>query len=332
MDYSGAWRPPTRSERTSRRYGILRAMALSSLQEPSSWAFGWEALVAVGTIGLAFFTAWLAWTTRKLARTTGEDVRAGSRPVVIDVAGGYPTARTPEGANFGEVRLLVRNGGRGPALNVYAYALVRTTNEDHRSDTIMVGSLAVDGEAEVVLPEVQTRDCSGSMESFLALRVVLTYTDLAGSPFFTAIRLSDPNHGQRVHAPKGDDGSVQQPLEQHGAEVGAGAAPDQQWRVVLIGPQFDNDDTMRLRSQGIQYVSGHSLVPGTWSSSVFVSGNNGDEVRRRITDAAGSKFTIREMKPWASDPLGFRNTRWTETVTHRLRRIASRLRPAQRKS
>jgi hypothetical protein len=305
-------------------------MALSSLHEPSTWALGWEALVAVGTIGLALFTAWLAWTTRKLARTTGEDVRAGSRPVVIDVAGGSPTARTAEGANFGEVRLVVRNGGRGPALNIYAYALVRTTNEDHRSDTIMVGSLAVDGEAEVVLPEVQTRDCSGSMESFLALRVVLTYSDLASSPFFTAIRLSDPNHGRRVDALKGNDGSVQQPLEQHGAEVGEGAVPDQQWRVVLIGPRFDNDDKMRLRSRGIQYVSGHGLVPDTWSLSVFVSGNNREDVRRRIADAAGSKFSIREMKPWEFDPLNFHDTRWSARVAHRLRETASRLRRGAR--
>jgi hypothetical protein len=305
-------------------------MLLSGVHEPSTWEFGWEALVALGTLGLALFTAYLAWTTRRLARTTGEDVRAGSRPVVIDVAGDHPTTRTSVGANFGELRVRVRNGGRGPALNIYAYALVRTTNEDHRSDTIMVGSLAVDGEAEVVLPEVQTRDCSGSMESFLALRVALTYTDLAGSPFFTAIRLSDPNHGQRIDALKGDDGSVQQLLEQHGAEVGEGAVPDQQWRVVLIGPRLGNDDTMRLRSRGIQYVSAHSPAGGVWSSSVFVSGNDREAVRRLIADAAGELFTIREMKPWEFDPLSFHDTRWRASFAHRLRTTAQRFHGGRR--
>jgi hypothetical protein len=41
----------------------------------SGWAFGWEALVAIGTFGLALGTAWLAYTTRKLSVTTAEEVK-----------------------------------------------------------------------------------------------------------------------------------------------------------------------------------------------------------------------------------------------------------------
>lgn len=41
---------------------------------PRPWEVGWDALVAGGTIGLAIFTAWLAWTTRSLARQTSTEV------------------------------------------------------------------------------------------------------------------------------------------------------------------------------------------------------------------------------------------------------------------
>jgi hypothetical protein len=50
-------------------------MAVSLVVEHiSPWQVGWDALVAGGTIGLAIFTAWLAWTTRSLARQTSSEV------------------------------------------------------------------------------------------------------------------------------------------------------------------------------------------------------------------------------------------------------------------
>jgi hypothetical protein len=54
---------------------ILPFMTLAiSLAEPSSWEFGWEALVAIGTLGLAFATAALALSTRNLSSRTAEEV------------------------------------------------------------------------------------------------------------------------------------------------------------------------------------------------------------------------------------------------------------------
>jgi hypothetical protein len=43
--------------------------------DPSPWKFGWEALVAIGTLVLAAATGGLAWSTRSLAKKTAEEVR-----------------------------------------------------------------------------------------------------------------------------------------------------------------------------------------------------------------------------------------------------------------
>jgi hypothetical protein len=49
--------------------------------EPSAWEFGWEALVAIGTLGLAGATAVLAWKTRGLAEETAKEVEHSGRQV-----------------------------------------------------------------------------------------------------------------------------------------------------------------------------------------------------------------------------------------------------------
>jgi hypothetical protein len=49
--------------------------------EPSAWQFGWEALVAIGTLVLALATAALAWSTRNLAGQTTEEVKHSGRLV-----------------------------------------------------------------------------------------------------------------------------------------------------------------------------------------------------------------------------------------------------------
>src|SRR3954466_9382494 len=54
------------------------------------WTVGSDLAVAAGTIGLAWFTWRLARQTRTLAVETGEDVRAGARPVLLDAAQGRP--------------------------------------------------------------------------------------------------------------------------------------------------------------------------------------------------------------------------------------------------
>ena len=44
--------------------------------------FGWDALVAIGTLVLAGATATLAWKTKNLADESSKEIAAGIRPVL----------------------------------------------------------------------------------------------------------------------------------------------------------------------------------------------------------------------------------------------------------
>jgi hypothetical protein len=50
-------------------------------EDASAWAFGWEALVAIGTLALAGATAWLAFKTAGLADTTAQEVEHSRQQV-----------------------------------------------------------------------------------------------------------------------------------------------------------------------------------------------------------------------------------------------------------
>jgi hypothetical protein len=101
------------------------------------WDLGWEFVLAIVTLLLALVTAGLAWTTRRLARATSDEVQGQTRPVVVPtedpihvgVEQPYPDQegkpRYPEpGAVYGEARgsfdvtVRLRNIGVGPALNL----------------------------------------------------------------------------------------------------------------------------------------------------------------------------------------------------------------------
>jgi hypothetical protein len=71
------------------------------LPAASSWEFGWEALVAIGTLVLALATAGLAWSTRNLAKETSEEVSHSKRQVdaaLEQVEVGQAQARTAQEA------------------------------------------------------------------------------------------------------------------------------------------------------------------------------------------------------------------------------------------
>jgi hypothetical protein len=70
-------------------------------------------LVALGTLVLAGFTGFLAFSTRALARSSEIDQRSQWRPILIP---GNPEV---EERGDGELRIQVRNVGRGPALGVH---------------------------------------------------------------------------------------------------------------------------------------------------------------------------------------------------------------------
>jgi hypothetical protein len=97
------------------------------------WDFGWDALVAIGTLSLAAATFVLVMATYKVSKQGDREIRALSRPVVLlqeltDVRPESRTGRTrwPGIRYDGEGRFTItaKNHGPGPALNVMAWVQV----------------------------------------------------------------------------------------------------------------------------------------------------------------------------------------------------------------
>src|SRR6516225_6289730 len=83
-----------------------------------SWALGWESVLALVTLLLAGVTTWLVWTTRRLARSTAEEVQGQIRPVVVPVGDTVEATRNEHaGDSYFDVAINVHNIGAGPALN-----------------------------------------------------------------------------------------------------------------------------------------------------------------------------------------------------------------------
>ena len=78
-----------------------------------------ETLVAVGTLVMAAFTAYLAWATRSLAVAATEDQRSRWRPVLI------PADQDVDESVPGELGIRVRNVGQGPALGVHGQLWIK---------------------------------------------------------------------------------------------------------------------------------------------------------------------------------------------------------------
>lgn len=81
--------------------------------DTSGWALGWEALVAIGTLGLAVATVVLAAQTRALARQTTKDVEAQFVPILL------PGDRPAQSS--WQLCVEVRNAGHSAALHIRAW-------------------------------------------------------------------------------------------------------------------------------------------------------------------------------------------------------------------
>jgi hypothetical protein len=100
----------------------------------SPWEFGWDALVAIGTLALASGTVFLAWTSSNLAQTSEADLRAQWRPVLLVP----PVVESRDGTTIPGIsytaerlRVHVENVGRGPALYLEAkFAADEMTERD----------------------------------------------------------------------------------------------------------------------------------------------------------------------------------------------------------
>jgi hypothetical protein len=287
------------------------------------WEFDWDALVAIGTLTLAAVTGILAAVTSRmasktsdLATETAEDVRSGVRPALIDAAGQAEPQMEFGGRNldgfkdYGTLRVAVRNAGRGPALNVYGYAFIATKASANRTRLVTVGNVAPEESATVEILVMPNVDTSGSMESYLALRVVLVYSDLAGRRYHTVIRLSDSRKGQRRH----DETTHWEPLAHDGTEVGEGDAPLPQWRVTFYG-KLTPEQEARLRANAMQLVARHATgtavsldqlpEPSAWSYTVLTSAPTPQQAEKRVVSALGEEGTYGRFDAdlWRSAPF-----------------------------
>jgi hypothetical protein len=303
----------------------------------SPWEFGWEALVAIGTLTLAFFTWRLARQTGDLARETASEVRSNARPVLIAAAGTGARLEVggPVDKEYGTLVIPIRNAGRGPALNAFAYAITTTRAGDARTNIVNVGNVPSDGDAAAHILSVKNVDATDSWErdGFLAIRAVIVYSDLAGAQFHTVVRLSDPEGGARR------DGPTQWiDLTAEGTTVGEGSVPTQQWRVTFRGRHLDDEQVRHLRADAIQYFGGHSVgtsptpeatLDGAWSSTVFVFADRSHDAIDRVRAALGgdqAPFGGWAAEPWALEPIVFHEPTRSDRVADWMRRRWARVR------
>jgi|SRR5579862_418209 len=131
----------------------------------------WEALAAVGTFFVAAVTAWLAGSTRSLAKAASDDLQAQWRPVLA-VGTQAPVSYDDRS---GALSVQMRNVGRGPAFGV---------NAQIRSGKQALGA-SIPGTDAVVVAPGETFRLSGQITDpsinirGLALRIDVSYYDLA---------------------------------------------------------------------------------------------------------------------------------------------------------
>lgn len=105
-----------------------------ALGSVSAWAFGWDALVAIGTLGLAASTIVLALKTAALAGATATDVAAQDRPVLV------PALQSDVAYDVDRFDAVIVNAGKGVALDIQAS--VSSAGQTTAADTWNKAALA----------------------------------------------------------------------------------------------------------------------------------------------------------------------------------------------
>ncbi|MBV8735142.1 MAG: hypothetical protein JO120_10210 [Solirubrobacterales bacterium] len=168
--------------------------------EGLSLSTGASLAVAVGTLLLAAFTAFLAYETRRVAGDTEEDVTAQWRPVLIAVGTSVSVERSP-GDSDGEVSFTLVNTGQGPAINTTVTLKSESSVDKRESPESAWGTLAVGQEHNDTVPKMLFRDSSGGQQPFLRYTVIARYTDLADRVHTTILTCVDPATGTRSASP-----------------------------------------------------------------------------------------------------------------------------------
>jgi hypothetical protein len=176
-------------QRGARARGVLvDAIALSSFA---------SLCVAIGTLLLAAFTAFLAYETRRVARDTEEDVSAEWRPVLIATEQPPTNAGVGGGGTSGFITVHLTNVGRGPALNTSVSVTSQSSTEAMTSSPHNLGTVAVGALPPQTFDGLLFRDSSGGRQSFLRYTVTAGYRDLSGRLHKTVLTYDDPHRGSR---------------------------------------------------------------------------------------------------------------------------------------
>jgi hypothetical protein len=136
----------------------------------------WNEAVAILTGSLAAATFSLAWTTRRMARSTAEDVAAQNRPILVPGPAG-------EALNLewtiGRLTIAIKNAGRGVALDVQATA--ETAAEEHITPSVWDKASIAPGDLATCWFPLELRDDGGT--------VTLRYRDIAGRQHISVITI-----------------------------------------------------------------------------------------------------------------------------------------------
>lgn len=171
----------------------------------SAWAFGWEALVAFGTISLAVVTYRLARATQRLAAETATELQAQFRPIVVPLPETMRLFKAPlsemeeemaqsrSASDFREkyerhVGGKLRNLGRGPALEV-AFTQLPYAALPWWASSVDVAVLPPDAEYDLDFNGLDSEESAG---------IRIQYRDLAGQRFSTEFNVMTYRTGVRV--------------------------------------------------------------------------------------------------------------------------------------
>jgi hypothetical protein len=152
----------------------------------SAWAFGWDALVAIGTLCLAGVTLWLVITTRRLARSTSDEVRAQWRPAILPGRQGADPAIDFNEAEH-RLRVRVRNAGSGPALYIRTHLEPGSTSPDHWS----LAALGPDDEVVLTF--------TGVYQNPTPAQLLFDYRDLGGRQYSSELVIDEVGGVRRFY-------------------------------------------------------------------------------------------------------------------------------------
>jgi hypothetical protein len=151
----------------------------------SPWEFGWDALVAVGTLLLALATFSLALRTGNLAKWSEADVRAQWRPNILPASDSLTRAIVYDESEH-SLCVRVQNAGRGPALYIRTHMEPGGVSPEHWS----LGALAAGDERELMFRTAKINS---------AVQLLFDYRDLANRTYSTSITIDVVNGDMRFY-------------------------------------------------------------------------------------------------------------------------------------